>query len=89
VVLIGNSSNPLTEASSSGALSPGRPSSSQRRWKKENKRRFTEANKQINISHEGGVLKGSFQEDTFENLQVSHDRGVLKAYTLDDLIFTP
>jgi len=35
--------------------------------------RFAEINKQISISHEGGVLKGSLQGDTFENLQVSND----------------
>jgi len=63
VVLRGNSSNPLMEAPSLGAPSPGGPSPFQRRWKKDNKRRFVEANKQINISHEG---EGSFQGDTFE-----------------------
>jgi len=41
--------------------------------RKGNKRRFAETNKQISISDEGGVLKGSFQGDTFENLQASND----------------
>jgi len=42
----------------------------------------------VNISHEGGVLKGSFHGDTFENLQLSHNRGVLKAYAINHLVFT-
>ena len=77
--------NALTKASTSSAPPLGGPSPSQKRWKKGNKRRFVETNKQINISHEGGVLNGSFQGDTSENLQVSHDGGVLKAYAINNL----
>jgi len=67
----------------------GESSSPKRRQNKGNKRIFVETNKQINIFHERGVLKGSFQGDTFENLQVSNAGGVLKAYVTDDLVFTP
>jgi len=88
-VLRGSSSASLTYAPFSSTLPPGGSSSLKRRQKKGNKRRFAETDKQIKISHEGGVLKGSFQRDTFQNLQVSNDGGVLKAYATDDLVFTP
>ena len=88
MVLRENSSTSLTDASYSGTLPLG-GSSSKRRQKKGNKRRFAKTNKQISISDEGGVLKGSFQGDTFENLQVSNDGGVLNAYATDDLVVMP
>ena len=49
---------------------------------------FDEANKQINIFHEGGVPKAS-STDVSEALQVSHDGGVLKAHAVNDAVFTP
>ena len=88
MVLKGSSSTFLTDAPSSSALPLIGSSSSKGRQKKGDRRRFVETNKQINISHEAGVLKGLFQGDTFENHQVSNDGGVLKAYATDDLIFT-
>ena len=88
VVLRENTSNYPIEASSSRPP-PGGVSQSRRRKKGNTKRGFDEANKQINISHEGGVLKASFQADVSEALQVSHDGGVLKAHTTNDLVFTP
>ena len=54
MVLMKNLSNPLTEASSSSGSPPGGLSQSRRRKKGDNRRGFDEANKQINISHEGG-----------------------------------
>jgi len=89
VVLRGSSSASSTDATFSNTLPLGGSSSPKRRQKKGNKRRFAETDKQIKISHEVGVLKGSFQGDTFQNLQVSNDGGVLKAYATDDLVFTP
>jgi len=89
VVLRGSSSNPLIGASTSGAPSSGGPSSCQSRQGKGNKRQFVVTEELVNVTHEGGVLKGSFQGDTSENLHVSHDGGVLKAYAINDLVFTP
>jgi len=89
VVLRGSSLTSSTDAPFSSTLPSGGSSSLKRRQKKGNKRRFAETNKQIKISHEGGILKGSFQGDTFQNLQVSNNGGVLKAYATDDLVFTP
>jgi len=60
VVLKGNSSNSPTQVSSSSGPPPIESSQSQRRTKDNNKKGLVEANKQINISHEGGVLKASF-----------------------------
>jgi len=68
VVLRGGSSTSSTNATSSSTRPPGGSSSPKRSLNKGNKRRFAETNKQIKISHEGGVLKGSFQGDTFQNL---------------------
>ena len=89
VVLKGSSSNPLTEASTSGTPPSGGPSSSQSRQGKGNKKRFVIIDEQVSISHQGEVLKGLFQGDTSENLHVSHDGGVLKACATNDLVFTP
>jgi len=89
VVLRGSSSASLIEAPFSSTLPPRGLSSPKRRQKKDNKRRFAETHKQIKISYESGVLKGSFQGNIFQNLQVSNDGGVLKAYAMDDLVFTP
>ena len=50
---------------------------------------FPKTDKQVNISHEGGALKGLFQGDNSENLHVLHDKGVLKAYVINGLVFTP
>jgi len=66
VVLRKNPSNPPTEASFTSNTRLGGPSSSKRR--KNNKRWLVKANKKLNISHEGGVLKASFLGNTFENL---------------------
>jgi len=55
-----NPSNPLIEASSLSGLTLRGSSPSQNRKKKNCKRRLVEANKQVNISHESGVLKASF-----------------------------
>jgi len=60
VVLRGNSSNSLTEASSSRGPPPRASSQSQVRKKDNNKRGLAKANKQMNIFHEGGILKASF-----------------------------
>jgi len=54
VVLRGNSSNSLTEASSSSSPSLRESPQSQRRKKENNKRGLAKANKQISISLEGG-----------------------------------
>jgi len=89
VVLRGSSLTSSTDTPFSSTLPPRGSSSPKRRQKKGNKRRFAKTDKQIKISHEGGVLKGSFQGDTFQNLQVSNDGGVLKAYATDDLVFMP
>jgi len=89
VVLRGSSSTSSTDAPFSSTLPPGGSSSSERRQNKGNKRRFVETSKQIKISHESRVLKGSFQGDIFQNLQLSNDGGVLKAYATVDLVFTP
>jgi len=89
VVLRENTSNYPVEASSSNVPPPGGVSQSRRRKKGNNKRGFDEANKQINISHESGVLKASFQADVSETLLVSNDEGVLKAHAMNDLVFTP
>ena len=67
-ILSGNSSNSLIEASSLNGPPPREVAQSQRRKKNNNKRGLTEANEQINIPHEGGVLKASFQGDAFEAL---------------------
>jgi len=56
-MLRGYSSNPPIEASSSSNPHPRGSLASQRRMKKENKRRLAEANKQLNVSHEDGVIK--------------------------------
>jgi len=48
------------DAPFSSTLPPGGSSSLKRRQKKGNERRFAKTNKQIKISHEGGVLTGSF-----------------------------
>jgi len=66
MVLRGSSSTSSTDTPFSSTLPPGGSSSLKRRWKKGNKRRFAETDKQIKISHAGGVLKGSFQGDTFQ-----------------------
>jgi len=79
----------LTGASTSGTPPSEGPSSSQSTQEKGNKRRFIVTDEQVNISREGGVLKGSFQGDTSENLHVSYDWGALKAYAINDLVFTP
>lgn len=89
VVLRGNTSNFSIEASSSNRPPPGGLSQSRRRKKANNKKGFDEANEQVNISHEGGALKASFQADVSEALRVSHDGGVLKAHATNDLVFTP
>jgi len=57
VVLRGNSLNSPIEASSSSSPLLRESSHSQRRKKDNNKRGLAKANKQTNISHEGGVLK--------------------------------
>jgi len=64
VVLRGNSSNPPTEQSSLNSLPQRGSSLSHRKMKKNYKRRLTEVNKQLKISHEDGVLKASFQGDS-------------------------
>ena len=87
VVLRENLSNPLTGASSSSGSPPGGPSSSKRSNK--NKGGLAKENQKLNISLESGVLKASFQDNTLENLQISHDGGILKAYTTNDMVFTP
>jgi len=89
VALRGSSSTSSTDALFSRTPPPGGSSSPKRRQKKGNRRRFVETDKQIKISHEGGVLKGSFQGDTFQNLHVSNNGGVFMAYATDDLVFTP
>jgi len=76
VVLRESLSNPLTGASSSSGSPPGGPSSSKRSTK--NKRGLAKENQKLNISL-----------DTFKNLQISHDGGILKAYTTNDMVFTP
>jgi len=86
VVLRGNPSNSPIEASSSNRPPPRGLSQSQKRKKAKG---FNEVNKQINISHEGGALKASFQADAFEALQMSHDGGVLKAHATNYVVFTP
>jgi len=86
--LRGNSSNSPTDASSSSGQPPRASSQSQTRKKDNKKRGLAKANKQINIFHEGGVLKVSFQGDASEALQVSHDGGVLKAHAVNDAVFT-
>jgi len=68
VVLRGSSLASSTDAPFSSTPPPGESSSPKRRQKKGNKRRFAETDKQIKKSHEGGVLKGSFQGDAFQNL---------------------
>jgi len=68
VVLRGSFSASSTDAPFSSSLPLGGSSSLKRRQKKGNKRRFAEIDKQIKISHEVGVLKGSFQGDTCQNL---------------------
>jgi len=68
VVLRGNSSNFMTEVSFSSSPPPRELSQSQKRWKNNNTKALAEANKQINISHEGRVLKASFQGDASETL---------------------
>jgi len=82
-----NLSNPLTGASSLSGSPPGGPSSSKR--SKKNKRGLAKENRKLNTSLKSGVLKASFQENTFENLQISHDGGILKAYTTNDMVLTP
>jgi len=82
-----SSSQPATGASSSIRLLPRGPSSSRRR--KKNKRGLAKANRKLNISDEVGVLKASFQGNTYENLQISHDRGIPKAYDTNDMVFMP
>jgi len=79
VVLRGSSSISSTDAPSLSALPPGGSSSPKRRQMKGNKRRFAETNKQISISHDGGVLKGSFQRNTLKNPQVQMMREFSKS----------
>jgi len=87
VLLRENPSNPLTGASSSSGSPLGGPSSSKR--SKKNKRGLAKENQKINISLESGVLMASFQENTLKNPQKSHNGGILKAYTTNDMVFTP
>jgi len=68
VVLRGNSSNSPIKASSLDGPPLRESSQSQKRSKKNNTRGLAKTNKQINISHEGGVLKASFQSDLSETL---------------------
>jgi len=68
VVVRGSSSASWTDAAFSSTLPPRGSSSPKRRRNKGNKRRFLETHKKIKISHESGVLKGSFQGDIFQNL---------------------
>jgi len=89
VVIRGSYSIPLTKGSISNTPPLKRLSSSQGKQKKQYKGKVVKTDRQVNISYKGSVLKGSFQGDTSENLQVAHDGGVLKAYATNDLVFTP
>ena len=74
-------------SSSSGP--PPRGSSPSQRRKDNNERRLPKASKEIDISHEGGFLNASLQEDVAKTFQELQDGGVLKDDATNDVIFTP